>query len=286
MKTKSSNKCLNDGVKNFLYIIITFIAYVIYCIDVSHSKYEIILKVLSSGVPIIINIILVSLLFKVNFIKENKKIYTNKRALISFTILYLMNISYNLYIFSSNSINYINLKEYLIKFLPKQILMFLIVIIIMKFTKCSIKNFKFKANAKEIFLVLLLSVVMFLCNLVVYGSNGINIYIISNGVTILMFNVIQGFFVPALIEEILFRGLLISGLKGFSINDESVNIIQSIIFAITHFFMYISMGWIGMLGMSNQALIGFLLGKIYLKTGSITICALCHVLINTLYSII
>lgn len=88
---------------------------------------------------------------------------------------------------------------------------------------------------------------------------------------------------PAFYEEILFRGLLISGLKGFELSNNTCNIIQAIIFGIAHIMSWGEPSWwVHLLALSIQIMIGYLLEKLYFKTNSLLPCILFHGLNNTI----
>ena len=71
---------------------------------------------------------------------------------------------------------------------------------------------------------------------------------------------------PGLLEEVLYRGFLISGLKGLGIDDWKCNIVQAVIFGIIHVFSGGNYAWKVLLSTASQTLSGYVLGKIYLKT--------------------
>lgn len=85
---------------------------------------------------------------------------------------------------------------------------------------------------------------------------------------------------PSFYEEFLYRGLLISWLKQYKLKTWQINIIQSIVFGISHFTLYIDLGWKGFLATGPQALLGYLLGSLYFKTKSLTPGILLHTLLN------
>jgi membrane protease YdiL (CAAX protease family) len=85
---------------------------------------------------------------------------------------------------------------------------------------------------------------------------------------------------PGVFEEVLYRGLLISGLKGFGLKDEQTNIIQAIIFGITHVISFGNVPSIFILHTASQIILGYVIGKVYFKTKSLTPCILLHGLID------
>lgn len=93
-------------------------------------------------------------------------------------------------------------------------------------------------------------------------------------------------FYPAFYEELLFRGVLISGLLYFKIDHWKINIVQALIFGITHFSANTQIGsnYIMVLSLcSSQFLSGYFWGEIYFKTNSLFTCIIFHTLMNTFY---
>jgi membrane protease YdiL (CAAX protease family) len=85
---------------------------------------------------------------------------------------------------------------------------------------------------------------------------------------------------PGVFEEVLYRGLLISGLEGFGLKDEHTNIIQAIIFGITHVISFGNVPSIFILHTASQIILGYVIGKVYFKTKSLTPCILLHGLVD------
>jgi membrane protease YdiL (CAAX protease family) len=97
-------------------------------------------------------------------------------------------------------------------------------------------------------------------------------------------SVIIVFIYPALYEEFLFRGLLVSGLKGFFNNECLINITQAIVFGLMHFSIYTERGfgiWSPVF-IGSQVILGYLLGSLYLKTRSLTPSIILHTLFDIL----
>lgn len=84
----------------------------------------------------------------------------------------------------------------------------------------------------------------------------------------------------------MFRGFLISGLLSFNMEKWKANIIQSVIFGLGHCFV-VSKGLgfhisalAAILHTSQQMMIGYVLGKIYLKTNSLLPGIILHGLLD------
>lgn len=90
---------------------------------------------------------------------------------------------------------------------------------------------------------------------------------------------------PALYQEILYRFYLISIFKYYKLIDLTANILQCLIFGILHYSIYPfkELGLVyTMMACSGQAFLGFILGKIYLRTKSLTYPIILHVLFDVL----
>lgn len=89
-----------------------------------------------------------------------------------------------------------------------------------------------------------------------------------------------GLIYPGMFEELLYRGVALSGIKYLKFDDSTANIIQAILFGISHFCLYSPFGKFAFIGCSYQVLVGYLLGQIYLYTDSLSIPILFHALYN------
>lgn len=90
---------------------------------------------------------------------------------------------------------------------------------------------------------------------------------------------------PALYEETLYRYYLISIFKYYKLNDLTANIFQCIIFGIIHysFYPFKDLGLkYTLIACSGQAFLGFIFGKIYLRTKSLTYPIILHVLFDVI----
>jgi membrane protease YdiL (CAAX protease family) len=90
------------------------------------------------------------------------------------------------------------------------------------------------------------------------------------------------FIYPTFFEEYLFRGLLLSALLGFGVSILKANMIQAILFGLVHFNYYPDWGLLCFIPTIQQMLIGFILGKLYLKTKSLTPSIIFHALWNNI----
>ncbi|NCD06273.1 MAG: CPBP family intramembrane metalloprotease, partial [Spirochaetia bacterium] len=98
----------------------------------------------------------------------------------------------------------------------------------------------------------------------------------------LIANFIQHIYYPSIVEEVIFRGFLLSALLSFNIRSDKANIIQAIIFGFSHMLGYKEITLISFFIPFVQIFIGYLIGKMYLKNKSISSCIILHTLIDTL----
>lgn len=229
--------------------------------------------------------IIIIYLFPIRF-KEDKPIYENKKAIIVFLILeaflqiliFTLNTVLGLNNSTSQSVNGI---YYLLIYVGLSLTLFICYFFNIKF-----KDFNWNISAKSIILVITVYLGYQLCFSFIDISRGtIQINNILNIKSILKFikSILICSAYPGLYEEVLYRGFLISGLKGLGLNDNNCNIIQSILFGINH-----TMSWgipsslICLLAFASQAMGGYILGKVYFKTKSLLPCILLHGLFDAL----
>lgn len=87
---------------------------------------------------------------------------------------------------------------------------------------------------------------------------------------------------PSITEEVIFRGLLLTGLLSMGIKKSTANICQAILFGIVHINNYEYILILSLMKCSVQVFIGYIFGKLYLESKSLTPCILLHALIDTI----
>ena len=218
----------------------------------------------------IISMIIVIYIFPLK-INDNKKIYENKGALISALIIiaigkisfYILNYVYGL---NNGTVNHST------KFILFVLLLQLgvtLTLFISYFLKIKFTEFNWNISIKSFVLVLL----AFIIYLVV--SRGDAVFNININLKLLI-NFIHETLYPGIYEELLFRGLLISGLKSCGFSDDKCNVVQAVIFGLVHTGNFGIYSWISLLSTANQAMMGYVFGKVYFKTKSLTPCILLH----------
>lgn len=138
-----------------------------------------------------------------------------------------------------------------------------------------LNDFNWDITPKSFFIVVLLFIL-------IESATILDLQTESKTISFYIKNFIQKLFYPSIIEEVLFRGLFINGLLAFNKREDSANIIQSFIFGIVHIIGYKELSIVILLSTSIQMFIGYIFGKIYIKTKSLTPCILLHALIDAI----
>lgn len=218
-------------------------------------------------------------------LEDDKKIYQNKKAIILFitiyTIMIIVIITFNKFFnLNNNTVSKVN---------PIYILLLQVMIISTIFLSyifgISLKNYNWNISFKWIGIILLVYLANRLTlNILVLKNNNYSIinFVSISFVVKFVLSTLYYCLYPGLLEEVLYRGFLISGLKGLGIDDWKCNIVQAIIFGIIHVFAGGNYAWTVLLSTASQILMGYVLGKIYFKTKSLTPCILLHGLINAI----
>ena len=108
--------------------------------------------------------------------------------------------------------------------------------------KESVKNFNWCINIKQIAIILVLFIIVKITpKIVLYNGNNITLLLEEIKFLFSLKRFISCTFLliyPAFYEEIIYRGLLISMLKGYDLEDWKINCIQSLVFGLPHAFLY------------------------------------------------
>ncbi len=141
--------------------------------------------------------------------------------------------------------------------------------------KIRLKDFNWSINLKSFLTVLLLFIPFILIkDMRILMENNRNFFYIRN--------FIQQVYYPGVVEEVIFRGYFLTGLLAYGVRKDKANVIQSIIFGLVHILGSKEISINVILSTSLQMFIGFILGKIYLRTKSLTPGIILHALIDTI----
>lgn len=193
-------------------------------------------------------------------------------AVIVYTIFLLNGVLYGLNIYSKFGIDSEN-----VKLLIKAILLVFLIFGLRIFGS-SIKKINWKIKRNQFlytlgFIILFSPILIYLRGLAFLNLKP----------ELLLYNVLCIIFLDGIFEELVNRGLFISGLMGYGFTEEKANIIQSLVFGVLHCFAYLSNGIIiAILLTVLQTLLGYLFGKIYLTTKSLMPGILIHIVWNIL----
>lgn len=233
-------------------------------------------------------ILIISILFyKSNFISINKAKYMAVIILSIvlmnlYTILFEKKYKYNIMTLKENGNSFWIVIYYTVVCLignklltnitniwTPYILNLLLLFIVFRICKTKLKNFNYKTTF--FWIVAILISAYFLLNT---GLRGRSNY--QNIVNFLVF-VIINFISNYGLEEVVYRGCAFNGLSKTKLNYTQINIIQSLLFALSH------LGGFGhnINSLPYYILFGYLFGKIYATSGSLTPGILLHGIFNT-----
>lgn len=258
--------------KDQMYVAIYFIA----CFVLAYIGQGMHINVISLFISALTMLLLMRILD--SKLTSFEEIYSNRKSLYVFGIIYTLNILIALiivYVFSMNNSN-INGENFIIALIFQFILNSLLFI-------C----YGFKIKLSDFNWHISLSSLLYVFAIFLVGRP--LFFLLANGTT----NITQIFsikfyvtasvsiFYPAIFEELLYRGFLISGLKSFGLADWKCNIIQSILFGIMHIFGFGVFSFKMLFTTCIQTIIGYVFGKLYFKTKSLSPCILLHALWNS-----
>lgn len=234
--------------------------------------------------PILYSISIAALIILITFypIKVENQIYKNKKTIFVFifiavilqTIIKLLGINYT----TQNNSNrmYVLLIQLC---LP-------LAIFICYFFKVKLKSFNWGLTFSSFTLVIIAFIAYILLFYIskgkIYTSNNFNIDFIVSYIIRFIASFVVNFISAAFFEEVLFRGFLISGLKGLGLSDNTCNAVQAILFGISHAMSWGAPSLVFLLSLAAQAMMGYVFGKLYYKTKSLLPCILFHALLDSI----
>lgn len=218
-------------------------------------------------------------------LNEDKSIYVNKNGIyLSLLLVSILQVSIYItsYLFKLNEAT---LGNFYIIYALLMAIGLTLTIFISYFFKIRLKDLNWNISLKAFIMIFVTFIAYkFILNIVDITKGMVTISRVFNSSFIisLSINTVINSAFPGFYEEVLYRGFLISGLKGLGLNEDMSNIIHAIIFGITHFMSFGTISWISLLSTAAQAMLGYLIGKVYFKTKSLTPCILLHGLIDAL----
>jgi membrane protease YdiL (CAAX protease family) len=144
--------------------------------------------------------------------------------------------------------------------------------------KVRLRDFNWSINAKTLLFIFVLFILLKLSYIVATDLDSLK------GLPVDYFfrNFIQQIYYPSIVEEVIFRGFLLSGLLAIGFRESNANLIQAIVFGLIHTLPPNELTIISILATSMQMYLGYLIGKVYLSTKSLTPGILLHALIDTI----
>lgn len=203
-----------------------FLSLFMYCyLDSSDLAYSLLYSATLTGFSPIVFLI-------IHFVpvkgKDDIRIYENKAAIFPFIIIQLILI---MLVFLSR--RYLGIyngsSQKIILFITILLKVFLVSILCISYLfKIRFKHFHWNIKINEILLIMVIYILMILCmnaHLIIDGTINIKSLIKPSLIADFIIKMIRKSLYPGVFEEVLYRGLLISGLKGFGLKDEHTNII-------------------------------------------------------------
>ncbi|MTI70539.1 MAG: CPBP family intramembrane metalloprotease [Firmicutes bacterium] len=229
---------------------------------------------IGQGILRIIPLIII-ILFGDITLNNDMEIERNKKFIYAFILVFILYMSiqgYYDYINISNRIGDSLFKGLLIN-LPVTMTIFTAY-----FFGVRIKDFNWKLSLSSLPLVLLVWLSIEIIPFMEYMRSSSITDFISN----IIINVPFKIYYPSIVEEMIFRGLCFSGLLTIGLGEDKSNIIQAVVFGLIHILNYDQFSINIILLIVPQIYIGFLIGKIYINTKSLTPCIFLHSLIDSI----
>ena len=214
---------------------------------------------------LIVSLIIIIVLLNLLSDNESMNIPSKRKAIFPFIYIYiLIFFQSTLYLKLMTLPKIVSIQSSIIRLIIIQIIVIILPMLTCYFFSIKLTDFNWKTSFKW----LVVSCVIFIDGFSVFKYNKFSC------ISDYIFDSFDALIFNASFEEVLFRGFLISLLKSFKLNNTKINIIQSIIFGLIH--IYQTSFW----GLSYHILMGYVLGKLYLKSKSLTPSIILHLLIN------
>jgi membrane protease YdiL (CAAX protease family) len=144
--------------------------------------------------------------------------------------------------------------------------------------KVKVSSFNWTTTLKSILVMIAVYFFIEIPYYLIYDIETLKVITLSNYLE----NFVRSLYYPSIVEEVIFRGFLLGGLVSLGIRKDKANIFQAIVFGFIHLLNYESITLVSFLWPSFQVFAGYLFGKIYLSTKSLTPCLILHALFDTI----
>lgn len=208
-------------------------------------------------------------------------VYKSKNLIIPIVFLIILTYTLNYLLFYTDVMSSFSiwLSKYRIQFDYFYRFVLLAPILLIYIFQIKIHEIKWTITWKQLSVILLMGISL-ICILLFLGYK----VVLSNNYIIMdkLITALRMLFYPALYEELLYRGLFIGVLLGYGFNENKANVIQAIIFALSHWTNYRFFGLVMIVKILCFIIPGLLFGKLYLKTKSLALTTLLHGLHNSI----
>lgn len=215
-------------------------------------------------------------------LEQEGKIYSNKKAIYPFILHPLIVIGFGVY----ELIYKVSFVDKVESNLGKLILVLCVGMIpfVCYLFGIKISNFKWRISLKQIIVISVVCVVYGGIRFLFLGKDGLRYYSsYDENIVAFIIDTLIKFISPGFFEEIAYRGFLMSALLSYNIDIKKINMIQAVVFGLTHFSLYYAdYGFMGIFLTGGQALLGYVLGEIYIRTKSLTPCIIFHVFLDVI----
>lgn len=222
---------------------------------------------------LILGLVLASyVLLYLNRKQENIKT-VDKKYLFSFTIVFIVYTAILIYVSETGLVSNENsLLKNTVFLLPVNL-----TILIMFFFGLRFKDFLWRFTTKSLVLSIIIYIIIKPLTFILFHPNMFDVTLAHYGL-----NFVHNLYYPSFIEEIVFRGLLLTGLVHYGYSQGKANMIHAVIFGLIHIINKDQLNVVTILSTSMQTYIGYLFGRMYFYAKSLSPGILFHALFNTI----
>lgn len=218
--------------------------------------------------------LIIIILFGNLFCKSNLEIKKNREFIHAFILVFFLYVSIQGY-YDYTNVNKNNYSLFKVLLIQLPITMTVLVPYIFGI---KIRNFNWRISLTSLLLILLVWLSIEILPIIRY----VRLNSITDLIKVIVINIPIKIYYPSIVEEVIFRGLCFSGLLAIGLSEDKSNIIQAIIFGLVHILNYEQFSINILLLIVPQIYIGYLIGKIYINTKSLTPCIILHALLDSI----
>lgn len=197
----------------------------------------------------------------------------DKKYLFSFAIVFIVYTAILIYVSKTGLVSNENsLLKNTVFLLPVNL-----TILIMFFFGLRFKDFSWRFTTKSLVLSIIIYIIIKPLTFILFHPDMFDVTLAHYGL-----NFVHNLYYPSFIEEIVFRGLLLTGLVHYGCSQGKANMIHAVIFGLIHIINKDQLNVVTILSTSMQTYIGYLFGRMYFYTKSLSPGILFHALFNTI----